>query len=97
LAIRVNKGKPCSEEEAALRQEADGFRMERQIFIKPQSWKPTDLAKDLLITHGILETQRNDVTTIDRKIMGVPGKRRYYVIDSDKLAAVVAAVSDPET
>lgn len=95
--ILVKKGKPCSEEEAALRQEADGFRMERQIFIKPQSWKPTDLAKDLLISHGILETQRNDVTTIDRKIMGVPGKRRYYVIDSDKLAAVVAAVSDPET
>lgn len=95
--VKVKKGKSCSDEEAIRRQEADGFRIRRMIFVKRQSWKPTDAAKKLLIEHQILQTQRNDAATIDRKIMGVPGKRRYYVIDGDKLAEVVAAVSDPAT
>jgi hypothetical protein len=95
--ILAKKGKPCSDEEATRRQKADGFRIGQKIFIKPQSWKSSDADKHLLIKHQILETQRSDVATIDRKIMGVPGKRRYYVIDGDKLAEVIAAVSDPAT
>jgi hypothetical protein len=63
-------------------------------FHQTQSWKPTDAAKGLLIEHQILQTQRRDVATVDRKIMGVRGKRRYYVIDGERLAAVVAADSD---
>jgi len=90
----VKKGEPCSDEEAVRRQKADGFRIGRKIFIKPQSWKPTDAAKELLIEHQILQTQRNDAATIDRKVIGVPGKPRYYVIDQEKLAAVVAADRD---
>jgi len=95
--ILVKKGKPCSDEEAAQRQKADGFRIGQKIFIKPQSWKPTDAAKEILVEHQVLQTQRNDAATIDRKVMGVPGKRRYYVIDEEKLADVIAAVSDPAT
>jgi len=91
--VPVKKRKSCSEEEAIRRQEANGFRIGRRIFVKPRSWKSTDADKQLLITHQILETQRSDVATIDRKIMGVPGKRRYYVIDGDKLAAVIAAAA----
>jgi hypothetical protein len=94
--VLVKKGKRCSDEEAARRQKADGFRIGQEIFIKPQSWKPTGAAKEILVEHQILQTQRNDVATIDRQVMGVPGKRRYYVIDGDKLAEVVA-VSDPAT
>lgn len=94
--VKVKKGKPCSKEEAIRRQEADGFRIGRRIFVKPQSWKPTDAAKKLLIKHKILETQRSDVATVDRKIIGVPGKPRYYVIDGGKLAAVIAAAVDQE-
>jgi hypothetical protein len=90
----VKQGEPCSGEEAVRRQKADGFRIGRKIFIKRQSWKPTDAAKGLLIEHQILQTQRRDVATVDRKIMGVRGKRRYYVIDGERLAAVVAADSD---
>jgi hypothetical protein len=56
----------------------------------------TDFDVRLLITHQIIETQRSDVATIDSKIMGVPGERRYYVIDDDKLAAVIAVAVDPE-
>jgi hypothetical protein len=95
--ILVKKGKPCSDEEAARRKKADGFRIGQKIFIKPPSWKPTDADKQLLITHEILETRRNDAATIDRKVMGVPGKPRYYVIDEDRLAEVIAAVSNPAT
>jgi hypothetical protein len=92
--VTARKGEPCSDEEAIRRQKANGFRIGRKIFIKRQSWKPTDAAKGLLIEHQILQTQRRDVATVDRKIMGVPGKRRYYVIDGERLAAVVAADSD---
>jgi Domain of unknown function (DUF927) len=95
--IPVKKGQPCSDEEAAQRQKADGFRIGQKIFIKPQSWKPTDGAKEILVEHQVLQTQRNDAATIDRKVMGVPGKPRYYVIDEEKLADVIAAVSDPTT
>jgi hypothetical protein len=54
-------------------------------------------AKEILVEHQVLQTQRNDAATIDRKVMGVPGKLRYYVIDDEKLADVIAAISDPAT
>ena len=54
-------------------------------------------AKEILVEHQVLQTQRNDAATIDRKIMGVPGKPRYYVIDEEKLADVMAAISEPAT
>jgi hypothetical protein len=93
--VLVKKGTPCSDEEAARRQQAHGFRIGKEILIKPKSWKPTDAVKELLVEHQVLQTRRNDVATIDRKVMGVPGKRRYYVINDDKLAEVIAAASDP--
>jgi hypothetical protein len=92
--ILVKKGKPCSDEEAIRRQKADGFRIGRKIFVKPRSWKSTDADKQLLITHKILETQRSDVATIDRKIIGVPGKHRYYVINDEKLCEILDAAKD---
>jgi hypothetical protein len=93
--ISVRKGERCSKEEVIRRESADGFRIERKIFIKPQSWKPSDTAKELLIEHQILQTQRNDAATIDRKVMGVPGKRRYYIIDQEKLEVAIATIADP--
>jgi hypothetical protein len=95
--VKIKKGKSCSDKEVIRRQEADGFCIGRKIFVKRQSWKTAPPDKQLLIKHQILETQRNDVATIDRKIMGVPGKPRYYVIDQDKLAKVIAVVSDQAT
>jgi hypothetical protein len=92
--MSVKKGKPCSDEEAARRQKADGFRIGRKIFVRRDAWKPSDAAKTLLIEHQILQTQRNDAATIDRKVIGVPGKRRYYIIDQEKLAAVFTAGAD---
>jgi hypothetical protein len=92
--ISVKKGEPCSEEEIIQRKKANGFRIGRKVLIKPQSWKATDVEQGSLIEHQILETQRRDTATIDRKIMGVPGKPRYYVIDEDKLKAVIAAVAN---
>jgi hypothetical protein len=95
--IRVKKGGACSEKETIRRREADGFLIGRQIFVKPKSLKIPAPDKLLLIKHKILETQRNDVATVDRKIMGVPGKPRYYIINKDKLAVVIAAVPDQAT
>jgi hypothetical protein len=92
--MSVKKGKPCSDEEAARRQKADGFRIGRKIFVRRDAWKPSDAAKTLLIEHQILQTQRNDAATIDRKVIGVPGKRRYYIFDQEKLAAVFTAGAD---
>jgi len=48
----------------------------------------------LLVKHHILQTQRKDVATLDRKIIGIPGKPRYYAIDAEKLATVIAAGDD---
>jgi Domain of unknown function (DUF927) len=92
--ISVRKSESCSKEEAIRRERADGFRIGKEILIKPKSWRPSDAARKLLIEYQILQTQRNDVATIDRKVMGVPGKRRYYVIDGDKVAEAIAAVTD---
>lgn len=93
--ISVRKGKRCSQEEAVQRQRADGFRKEREILIKPKSWKPSAAAKNLLFEHQILRRHRSDAVTIERKVMGVPGKPRYYVIDQAKLEAATAGLSNP--
>jgi hypothetical protein len=92
--VPVKKGESCSDEEASRRQEANGFRIGRRILVKRQAWKSTDADKQLLIKHKILETQRSDVATIDRKITGVPGKHRYYVINEEKLCEILDAAKD---
>lgn len=92
--IPVEKGQSCSASDAASRQQADGFRVANKTLVKPHAWKPNDADKALLIGHHILQTQRDDVATLDRKIIGIPGKRRYYVIDEEVLAAVMAASND---
>jgi hypothetical protein len=92
--MKVEKGKPCSDEEASRRQKANGFRIGQKLLIKPQSWRCTDSDMRLLIKHQILETRRSDVATIDRKVMGVPGKHRYYVINDEKLCEILDAAKD---
>jgi hypothetical protein len=92
--IPVKKGEPCSDNEALRRQQADGFRVAQKTLVKPQGWKASDADKALLIEHHILLTQRGDVATLDRKIIGIPGKPRYYVIDEEKLAALIAISDD---
>jgi hypothetical protein len=88
--VSVTKGKPCTEEQAIRRQKADALRIGNEILIRPKSWKPSIALKELLIKHHILKTQRKDVATLDRKIMGIPGKPRYYVIDEETLAKAAA-------
>ncbi|TFW56901.1 DUF927 domain-containing protein [Bradyrhizobium sp. MOS001] len=93
--VSLRKGERCSKEEAMRRESADGFRVDGDILIKPRSWRPSDAAKELLVEHQILRTQRSDAATIDRKVMGVPGKRRYYVIDQEKLEGALATLAGP--
>jgi hypothetical protein len=95
--VPVKKGQSCSDIEALKRQEADGFRIAQTTLVKPQAWKVSDGDKALLIEHHVMQTMRKDVSTVERKIIGIPGKPRYYVIDDEKLAAVraVREPSDP--
>jgi putative DNA primase/helicase len=92
--IPVKKGKACSDSERLRRQQADGFHVAQKTLVKSKAWKASDTDKALLVKHHILQTQRNDVATLDRKIIGISGKRRYYVIDEEVLAAVMAASDD---
>ncbi|MGO4512068.1 DUF927 domain-containing protein [Bradyrhizobium sp. 2TAF36] len=89
--VPVKKGQSCSDIEALERQEADGFRIARTTLVKPQAWKASDGEKALLIEYRVMRTTRKDVATVERKIIGIPGKPRYYIIDDEKLAAVLAA------
>ena len=90
----VKKGQSCSDIEALKRQQADGFRIAQTTLVKPQAWKASDGDKALLVEHHVMQTTRKDVATVERKIIGIPGKPRYYVIDEEKLAAVLAATDD---
>jgi hypothetical protein len=92
--VPVKKGQSCSDIDALKREEADGFRIAQTTLVKPQAWKASDGDKALLIEHHVMQTTRKDVATVERKIIGIPGKPRYYVIDEEKLAAVLAATDD---
>lgn len=89
--VPVKKGQSCSDIEALKRQKADGFRIAQTTLVKPQAWKASEGEKALLIEHRVMRTTRKDVATVERQIIGIPGKPRYYIIDEEKLAAVLAA------
>ena len=62
--IAVNKGKPCSEDEARRRQAADGFRIGQEVCIKSKKldWLSPAEGKEL-VAYKILRTEkRADMT-----------------------------------
>jgi hypothetical protein len=82
VLIEVKKGAKATADDARQREQADGFRVEREIYVKPQRWNGiTASNKAMLVEHKILRTERGDTTTMARKISGVKGKPRYIVID----------------
>ena len=79
---------PATPDEVRDRANADGFRINGDIYLKPdrlRAWLPTKTARALLKGNGVLRTHREDVDTIDQLIPGIPGKLRYYVLDGSKL------------
>jgi hypothetical protein len=86
VLIEVKKGIKATADDAHQREKADGFRIDREIYVKPQRWNGINVAnKAVLVEKKILRTERGDTTTMARKVSGVKGKRRYIVIDAAAL------------
>jgi hypothetical protein len=80
--------KQITPQQARRRVKADGFRINGDIYLKPdrlRRWMPNHRDRVVLKDNGVFRTRRNDAATIEQVIAGVPGKRRYYVLDSRKL------------
>jgi hypothetical protein len=76
--------KPITEQQASRRVKADGFRIDGDIYLKPdrlRRWVSSHRDRVLLKDCGIFRTRRNDAATIEQVIADVPGKPRYYVLD----------------
>jgi hypothetical protein len=80
--------KQITPQQASRRVEADGFRINGDIYLKPnrlRSWVPSHRDRIVLKDVGVFRTRRDDAATIEQVIAGIPGKPRYYVLDSRKL------------
>ena len=92
VILKVEKGRKASAADIERREQADGFRVGRELYVKPKCWNGiTGANKDVLIRHKILRTEREDTTTMARKVGGVKGKLRYIVLDTIALEALVRA------
>jgi hypothetical protein len=94
--ITVNKGKPCSEDEARRRQAADGFRIGLEVCIKSKRLDRFSPAEGKeLVAHKILRTEKraDNALTVSRKIAGIEQKLRYYIIDTIALNQFLPANS----
>jgi hypothetical protein len=73
---------------ARRRMKADGFRIDGEIYLKPdrlRRWLPSPHDRTILKGTGVLRTRRDDAATIEQLIAGIPGKRRYFVVNISKL------------
>jgi len=89
--IKVKPRKKVNDEQARDRVKADGFTIGGEIHVKPdrfKDWIPAPAERELLKVHRVLRTERNDTATVERKISGIGGKRRYFVIDGAVLDRV---------
>jgi Domain of unknown function (DUF927) len=74
--------------QARRRVKADGFRINGDIFLKPdrlKKWLPSQRERTILKDAGVLRTRRSDTATVEQVIAGIPGKPRYFVLDAEKL------------
>ena len=81
---------PATPDQVRDRANADGFRINGDIYLKPdrlRAWLPSKTDRALLKGEGVLRTRREDVDTTEQLIPGILGKPRYYVLDGSKLAS----------
>lgn len=87
--MRIVKRKPLTPDESNLRACADGFDFGSEIYVKPDRWKAvSDQNREELIGLKILKTERDDVSTVARKLKGIPKKQRYHVINATALKSL---------
>jgi hypothetical protein len=80
--------KQITPKQARHRMKADGFRINGDIYLKPdrlRQWVPNGRDREVLKDIGVFRTRRDDAATIEQVISGIPGKPRYYVLDNQKL------------
>ena len=82
--VVVKPKQRVTEEQAHARQKADGFKIDGEIYVKPdcfKRWIPTQPERNALKEQKVILTERDDTATVERKIGGIKGKPRYYAID----------------
>jgi uncharacterized protein (DUF927 family) len=82
--VIVKPKQKVTEEQARARQKADGFKINGEIYVKPdrfKRWIPTQPERTALKEQMVILTERDDTATVERKIGGIKGKPRYYAID----------------
>jgi uncharacterized protein (DUF927 family) len=82
--VVVKPKRQVTEEQARARQKADGFKINGEIYVKPdrfKRWVPTHHERAALKKQKVILTGREDTATIEKKIGGIKGKPRYYAID----------------
>ena len=89
-AARPRRNRTCqaqakSEQKAgAVRQKADGFKINGEIYVKPDQfkrWIPAQYDRNALKEQKMIVTGRKDTATVEKKIGGIKGKPRYYAIE----------------
>ncbi len=80
----VKPKQKVTDEQARARRKADGFKINGEIYVKPDRfklWIPTQPERAALKEQKVILTERKDTATVERKIGGIKGKPRYYAID----------------
>jgi hypothetical protein len=91
--LPVTPKKKVTKKQARARQKADGFKINGEIYVKPdrfKRWIPTQPERSALKEQKVLVTEREDTATVERKIGGIKGKPRYYAIDVRALRRLAA-------
>ena len=91
--VVVKPRQKMTKEQKSARQKADGFKINGEIYVKPdrfKRWVPTQPERNLLKEQKIILAGREDTATVERKIGGIEGKPRYYVIDVRALRRLTA-------
>ena len=81
--LRIAPKQKVTAEQARARQNADGFKIDGKIYVKPYCFRTwvAQSERDALKAQRIIITDRRDTSTVDKKIGGIEGKPRYYAID----------------
>jgi hypothetical protein len=82
--VTVKPKQKVNEAQACTRQKADGFRINGEIYVKPdrfKRWVQAHSERAALKEQKVILTERDDTATVERKIGGIRGKPRYYAID----------------
>jgi endo-beta-N-acetylglucosaminidase D len=91
--LPVKPKKKVTKKQASARRKADGFKINGEIYVKPdrfKRWMATQSERNALKEQNVILAEREDTATVERKIGGIDGKPRYYVIDVRALRRLAA-------